>query len=491
MYTINELLKVMGKGHMANTAYDTAWIARLNEVDSRMSNDALEWICENQLPDGGWGVESPFYYHDRVISSLAAMIALNSRGRRAYDRTQVERGLIALERITSGATQGLKGDIRGATVGFEMIVPTLVSEAEKMGIIKQQGDRILGRIRRQRAVKMEKLKGLKINRHITASLSIEMAGTDSLHYLDSDSLQEPNGSVGNSPSATAYFALHVRPGDLKALDYLRSIVNGGGAPFVAPFDVFERAWILWNLSLVNLGDQNNDLVKEHLDFLDSRWVNGRGISFTTDSMLFDSDDTSVTFEVLARLGRYKDIDAILSYQEENYFRCYPFEVDPSIGANLHILGAFRQVGFQKEHPSVQKIIRFLISTRERGGYWFDKWHISPYYITSHAVITCRGYDDDLCEGAVNWMLSTQKADGSWGFFGFSTAEETAYCIQALIFWQKSGGKFPVARLELAVQWLKRHAEPPYPWLWIGKTLYYPELLVQSSILSALALADGG
>ena len=30
MYTINELLKVMGKGHMANTAYDTAWIARLN-----------------------------------------------------------------------------------------------------------------------------------------------------------------------------------------------------------------------------------------------------------------------------------------------------------------------------------------------------------------------------------------------------------------------------------------------------------------------------
>ena len=491
MYTINELLKVMGKGHMANTAYDTAWIARLNEIDSRMSNDALGWISENQLSDGSWGVEKPSYYHDRVISSLATMIALNYRGRRAHDRAQIESGLLALEKITSGATEGLRGDIRGATVGFEMIVPTLVSEAEKLGIIKQQGDQILGRLSGQRALKMEKLKGLKISRYITASLSIEMAGTDAMHFLDPDSLQEPNGSVGNSPSATAYFALHVRPGDEKALNYLRSVVNEGGAPFVSPFDVFERAWILWNLSLIDLNAQADDLVKGHLDFLDSRWVAGHGISFTTDSMLFDSDDSSVTFEVLARFGRLKDAEALISYEGEKWFRCYPFEVDASTGANLHILGALRQAGYQKDHPLILKIIQFLAAKREPGGYWFDKWHTSPYYITSHAIILCREYANDLCEVAVNWMISTQKADGSWGFFGFSTAEETAYCIQSLIFWRRSGGKIPLGRLELAIQWLRNHAEPPYPWLWIGKTLYYPELLVQSSILSALALADEG
>jgi halimadienyl-diphosphate synthase len=489
MHTIQSLLKEMGDGHMANTAYDTAWLARLNDFDREMSNHALEWISENQLEDGGWGAKNVSYYHDRVISTLSAMIALNYRGRRAYDKNQIEKGLSALEQIAAGATRGLAADPNGATVGFEMIVPTLVAEAERMGIIKQQGDRILGRLSKMRKLKMAKLSGLKINRHLTAVLSSEMAGTDSTHLLDMENLQEPNGSVGYSPASTAYFALQIKPGDQRAINYLKSIVReDGGAPFVAPFDIFERCWILWNFSLLEDYERETmELIQPHLDFLKQRWVAGKGVSFVSNCALLDSDDTSVTHRILTRFECPPDLDALLSYEEKDHFRCYHYEVNPSVGANLHILGALKLAGYDKGHPAIQKILKFLLRTRYENTYWFDKWHASPYYITSHVIIECQGLDNDLCQVAIDWILKTQNSNGSWGFYGVCTAEETAFCLQALKIWRKNGGKLPGECIERASTWLNQHCEPPYPWMWIGKTLYYPELLIQSIILTALVL----
>src|SRR5574339_500503 len=198
---ITQLIEQIGPGHMASTAYDTAWVARLGEIDWNLSSRALAWLAEHQLPDGSWGAPAPMYYHDRVLCTLAAMIALSYRGRRGHDKVQIEHGKFALERITSRATEGLMADPNGATVGFEMIAPTLVAEAEKLGIIKRQGDRILGRLSRQRAKKLAFLKDHMISRHVTIAFSAEMAGLDGKHMLDNENLQEGNGSVGLSPSA--------------------------------------------------------------------------------------------------------------------------------------------------------------------------------------------------------------------------------------------------------------------------------------------------
>src|SRR5689334_15382083 len=168
---ISTLVDEIGPGHMGSTAYDTAWTARLGEIDWNLSSHALAWLAENQLHDGSWGALAPMYYHDRVLCTLAAMIALSYRGRRGQDRIQIENGKLALERIVSGATQGLQADPNGATVGFEMVAPTLAAEAEKLGIIKRQGDRILGRLSKQRAKKLSYLEGKMISRHVTMAFS--------------------------------------------------------------------------------------------------------------------------------------------------------------------------------------------------------------------------------------------------------------------------------------------------------------------------------
>src|ERR1044071_7921885 len=112
---ITELVDQIGPGHMASTAYDTAWVARLGEIDWNLSSRALAWLAENQLPDGSWGAPAPMYYHDRVLCTMAAMIALTYQGRRGRDKVRIEQGKLALERIVGGATQGLQSDSNGAT----------------------------------------------------------------------------------------------------------------------------------------------------------------------------------------------------------------------------------------------------------------------------------------------------------------------------------------------------------------------------------------
>jgi halimadienyl-diphosphate synthase len=485
---LTALLDKIGRSDMLATAYDTAWVARLGDIDWELSNQAINWLCEHQLPDGSWGVEQPFYYHDRVISTLSAMIALTYRGRRNQDKNQIERGLIALEKITSTATKGLTADIYGAPAGFELIVPTLITEAEQLGIIKQQGESILGRLSRLRSAKLAKIGGIKISRHIATALSAELAGKDSIAMLDIENLQENNGSVGNSPAATAYFALNILPGNIPALRYLHAVTTNGGAPFVAPFEIFERLWVIWNILITGKIDTSTfTALKPHLDYIENHWHIKQGLGYSSSYTPTDGDDTAIGFE-LSYFGRKVDIEAVLSYEEEKHFRCFQLEINPSTDVNIHMLGAFKMAGFDKMHPLVKKAIKFIRSTRNENKYWLDKWHASPYYTTSHAVISIKGYDDELCKQSVEWILNTQRSDGPWGFYGFPTAEETSYCIQALSIWKQYGGEIPKGSIEQAAFWLQNNSGPPYPSLWIGKSLYCPELLVKASIVSALQLA---
>ncbi|MCC6259868.1 MAG: cyclase [Anaerolineales bacterium] len=489
MEALQNLLKIIGPGRMNSNAYDTAWVSRLNHIDREISDRAFEWLCKHQLPDGSWGTKEVFYYHDRVICTLMAMIALTERGRRASDKVQVEKGLHALERITKGATKGLASDPNGATIGFEMIVPTLVAEAEKLGIINMQWDQILGRLAKLRAIKMEKLSGYRINKYFTPAFSAEMAGMDGQSILDIDNLQEENGSVANSPSATAYFAGWLRPSEPQALSYLHKwIAPNGGLPNVAPFDVFEPAWILWNLKLIpHLETEVLQLANPHLDWLQAQWDSKNGIAHTSKYAPTDSDDTALTYEIFSLYGRQANIEAVLNYEEKNFFRCFALEANPSISANIHVLGALREAGYDQNHPSVQKVLKFLESVQSPNGSWFDKWHASPYYATAHAIILAHIYNKAFCESAVEWIIKNQNADGSWGFY-VPTAEETAYALQALCVWKRAGHKVENNLIKLGLDWLTTHTDPPYTPLWIGKTLYCPEYVIQATLLSAIELA---
>jgi halimadienyl-diphosphate synthase len=299
-----------------------------------------------------------------------------------------------------------------------------------------------------------------------------MAGTDGQHMLDVENLQESNGSVGVSPSATAYFATYIKTGDEASLTYLRSILKpDGGLPNVAPFDVFEIAWTLWNLSLIpNL--IHREKLKPHLDFLSTAWQPKRGVGFAAGYSVKDSDDTGLVYDTLLRYGIEKDLAAVLAYEEKEHFRCFDLEVNPSISANIHVLGALVQAGLTEKNSSVQKIVSFLRKAKGDHPFWLDKWHSSPYYATAHAIIACAGMADNLVEESVDWIIKTQNSNGSWGTY-IPTAEKVT--------------RIPKATISDGALWLKEHMDKPYPPLWIGKCLYSPNLVIRSAVISALAL----
>lgn len=512
---VKKLLQEMGLGRMMSTAYDTAWVARLVKLGEPMGEQALEWLREHQLPDGSWGAYAPRYYHDRMISTLAAMTALGRYGT-DKDKPRIERARMGLDI----AARGLRADPVGETIGFELIVPTLLDEAHELGILQRtdngsfdqiigsgksdldklasdygyrRRDDFLGRLSAQRKAKLKALPDGKINRHVTLAFSAEMVGRDGQEILDKSNLQEPNGSVYYSPSATAYFALYVKPNDAAALSFLRIVADqfglehGGGIPNLSTFDIFEPSWTLWNLALT--GSLDTELLRlcvPHLDFLEDVWKPMNGVGFTSISDPTDSDDTCVTFETLRRYNRSADVDAVQFYEKDEHYFCNELESNPSTSANIHVLGALRVAGFKVDHPSIQKILRFLRKNRYLGSFWLDKWHVSPYYPTSHLVIAAANYFDEFANPAIEWMMATQNTDGSWGYYG-PTAEETAYCLQALSIWNRAGQPIPTHVIEKSRAWLFDHMKGPYPPLWIGKCLYSPTNVVYSAILSALMM----
>jgi halimadienyl-diphosphate synthase len=295
--------------------------------------------------------------------------------------------------------------------------------------------------------------------------------------------------VGHSPAATAYYLLQTG-GNAHALTYLNQAMHAGSVPPVTPIDVFERGWVLWNLTLTPewLEKALFASIQPHLEFLDSFWHPTQGIGFASAYEAKDADGTSVVQSVLSHFGRPKQIETVLFYEEATYFRCFSLEANYSTSANIHVLDALMRAGLDPAHPSVRKVVQFLSKEQHSAGFWRDKWHASPYYTTSHAMIALAPLAHPGIQGAIQWMLSTQNKKGGWGFY-LPTAEETAYCVQALIWCYKMGFAVPQEAIQRGATWLRGHRTPPYPPLWIGKCLYAPVNVIRSTILSALMLAE--
>lgn len=476
-----QLLSEIGIGRISPSAYDTAWVARLQLQMPQMANAALDWLRENQLDDGSWGTPEFFHYHDRMICTLSATIALQQAGEyKDVRRLEAAKGFLEKH------GHNINLNASGATVGYEMIMPMLLQEATTChGMASSLGAETPGMTARQK--KLQNLPSRMITRHTTIAHSAEMVGIDNKHIINWEDLSEDNGSIGFSPAATAYFVSHCPEND-KAKAHLESVFLESSVPNVSSVDLFETIWSIWNLQQA-YPSFDPQLIKEHLDFIASSWVSGLGTSFAYGYTPKDGDDSSLAYEVLVRGGRSPDLEAILHYEEANVFRCFQNENDPSISTNVHVIGALRQAGYENTHPSVQKAMRYLQEQQQADGWWLDKWHSSPYYPSAHYVMTAVGYcDNSVVQQTINWIINTQNKDGSWGHT-VPTAEETAYSLMALSHCKRVGYAIDNTVLQRGKIWLSDHSSETGPALWIGKCLYTPVRVVASTVLSALAMVD--
>lgn len=471
---------------IASTPYDTAWLATVTDPRERRDPrfpSALTWILSNQLPDGSWGSAIP-YKHDRIISTLAALIPLAQFGRRESDREQLRRG----ERYLWQHAHFL-GRIPCELVGFELLLPTLMQRAAEAGI---RVPPFLDRFKAEREAKLAMLPPhLLYSRNITIAHSLEFLGAD-VNPAQLLLARAANGSIGNSPAATAFLLEHVD--DAAAVAYLERCLAGDGGfgvPVLEPCETFEAMWVAYHRFLG--GAPAADLLPEPLRTELRVALAGAGVSLSPSFPIPDADDTAVALMLFHDAGIAVDPAALQNFERADYFVSFPYERTPSTGVNIHVLQALiRCATYPERDGAIAKIIRFLDGAREYGTYWTDKWHISPYYATSHAIAAFRELPQQwqaavqpLVATAIDWMLQTQNADGSWGFYGTPTVEETAYTVLGLRAWAGHSAAVDAA-LTAGHAYLWAHQADDRPAMWLDKCLYYPPRIVDAAVVAALA-----
>ena len=476
---IQALLGELGKGRVDGVAYDTAWVARLapHYPDHGFEN-SLDWLRQNQHDDGTWGAPL-VHYHDRFISTLASIVALQEVGHELRDHRRIKRGEAALWKLI-----GQLGWDNNDTVGFPILSASLAEEATKLGLDVPHPPVRFGERYRQ---KVTSLLSQSSRDWRTTSLSFSLEAMRTFVKPD-DYVLERNNSVHISPSATAGYLL-LRD-DKMALSYLDSVMqndSSGIFPALSPIDTFEIAWALNYLHRNGAVQPDNVEVRRALHVLNTAWSQENGLTYSSFVSLGDIDDTAAAYATL-NWGKYKVSHSVFSfYETDSHFCCFPGETDPSISAHVRLLIALRIFAADAQCQRwIDKTLYALQEFDATGSFWADKWHSSPYYVTSAALYALQGIADDLAQSRLKWILRTQNDDGGWGYLGVSTPEETAYCLEALLFWDRTVERIDQTILDASANYLSLHLNDKYyaP-LWIGKSLYTPYNVVKAVILSAL------
>jgi len=475
-------------GRIGPSAYDIAWMARLpaDNGDGRRWPELIDWLVEHQWPDGSWGGAIP-YHHDRILCTLTAIIALREQETDPNVSEAIRRG----EQYIWNNLHFLHHDPI-ELVGFELILPTLLAQARGLDLDVPSHSCGYGRIR------AAKLHLLPMEMLYTPGTSVAF----SLEFLDTQGdaaamrqLQGENGAIANSPATTAYLALQ-GGGDGTAMGYLeRMRARTEGVPAFYPFRTFEAAWVLEHLAFGEL--PLDELVEPPLWAALQASLTPTGTGIDPLFGINDGDTTSVTLHVLALGGQPVDPDILRTFEEpeKRTFRTFGFERNASVVTNAHALEA---LSLMPDYPDRQDvwdhIVATLLGNQIYQSYWVDKWHASPYYATAHALIALIDVQEPLlteCMHSIDWLLHTQREDGSWGYFDRSTAEETAYALLALLHYHRRVSEVNIEVLQRGMVHLLAATESQQtpPELWIAKTLYAPGNIVQAANLAVLALYE--
>jgi hypothetical protein len=280
--------------------------------------------------------------------------------------------------------------------------------------------------------------------------------------------------------------------DRGAWSYLESVRRHMGlVNIVYPFRTFNLTWVLNNLAYCGLplAEFAGPGIWEGL----KREIEPNGVGADPSFGIPDGDTTSVSMRLLRSAGHEVDPCILQGFEDRKHgiFRTYHFERNPSVGTNVHALEALQLMPEYPNRRAMQEsIILMLLDQRRFDVYWTDKWHASPYYATTHALVgLLQGdfYLDYFTRPTIDWLAHTQRLDGSWGYFEQGTAEETAYAMTALLHYNRHR-RVRADVLHRGAAYLAEaieRADESHPPLWIEKCLYVPYEIVRAAILAAL------
>ncbi|KAF9593733.1 hypothetical protein IFM89_024737 [Coptis chinensis] len=353
-------LQSLDDGELSISAYDTAWVALVKDIngnDAPQFPSSLEWIVNNQFPDGSWG-DSFFSAYDRLRCTLACVLALKTWN---CDQEKWEKGMSFLGQYLHKLNDE---DPEHQPSGFEVAFPTLIEMAQKLGLEVLQDPTVLQDLYAKRELKLKSLEGIP-----------------DLDWEKLVKLQHPNGSFLCSTSSTAYALMQTK--DKKCLKYLTEVVErfkGGGfhciAPHCYPIELFERLWIVDRLERLGISRYFKSEIKECLDYVYRNWT-PNGISWSRDTIEFDIDDTSMGFRMLRLHGYDVNANAFQHFERDGQFFCFVGQTSQGITEMLSLYRA-SQVLFPKEQilQEAKEFASKFLREKQSLGQVSDRWIIT-------------------------------------------------------------------------------------------------------------------
>ncbi len=193
-------------------------------------------------------------------------------------------------------------------------------------------------------------------------------------------------------------------------------------------DVDDTAMVLLALRHVHLEDANSR-IREQAFLRGLNWL----LSMQSSSggwAAFDKENTKV---VLTKIP-FADHNAMID--------------PPTSDITARVLELLGYVGYDASYAPVSRALRFLRDEQEADGSWYGRWGVNYIYGTWQALRGLAAVGEDMrkpyIQRAVAWLKSVQQADGGWGETcatyddpsvkgrGPATPSQTAWAVMGLM-----------------------------------------------------------
>ncbi|PPS13374.1 hypothetical protein GOBAR_AA07199 [Gossypium barbadense] len=410
---IRSMLGSMGDGEISCSAYDTAWVALIEDVNGNGSPQfpsTLEWISDNQLPDGSWGDKHIFLAHDRLINTLACVVALKTWNLHPDKCQKGTSKVLILNVISISDTYIQTGHfffslLKGLSffkeniskledekaehmpIGFEVAFPSLLETARSLSIEVPYDSPIFQNIYEQRDLKLTRIPK-EIMHNVATTLLHSLEGMLDLDWEKLLKLQCQDGSFLFSPSSTAYAVMQTK--NENCLNYLTKIVQrfNGGVPNVYPVDLFEHIWAIDRLQRLGISRYFNPEIKQCLDYTYRHWTQ-EGICWARNTRVQDIDDTAMGFRLLRLHGYEVSADVFRHFEKGGEFFCF-------VGQSNQAVGFALKFPWLASLPRVET--RFYIE--QYGGedeVWIGKTLYRMPYVNNNAYLELAKLDFNNCQ----------------------------------------------------------------------------------------------
>uniref|UniRef100_M8BN83 Syn-copalyl diphosphate synthase n=1 Tax=Aegilops tauschii TaxID=37682 RepID=M8BN83_AEGTA len=397
---IRTALGSLGDDETATTAsaYDTALVALVKNLDGDEKPQfpsCIDWIVQNQLPDGSWGDPAFFMVQDRMISTLACVVAVKSWNIDCDDLC--DRGVLFIQENMSKLVEEEQDWM---PCGFEINLPAILEKAKDLDLDIPYNHPVLEEIYAKRNLKLSKhsrylpvptVKRLS-DSNCRIPLDVLHASPTTLLYsvegmvdlqLDWERLLKLrclDGSFHSSPAATAAALSYT--GDKECLAFLDRLVKKfrGGVPCMYSLDIFEQLWVVDRLMRLGISRHFTSEIEQCLDCIYRRWTR-KGLAHNVHCPTPDIDDTAMGFRLLRQHG-YDVTPCVFNHFEDKKdgkFFCFPLETnDASVTPmyNTYRASQFMFPGDDDVLARAGRYCRAFLHERQASNKLYDKWIIT-------------------------------------------------------------------------------------------------------------------